>query len=202
MRTKLFAQVVANCHKQPQHLFEKVYITVEEMESELRDTLSKLLSKNPSIAVILTVSPVRHWKDGAGKWICDFLFVITTASATFEITRFIRLLPSLYSFVTSSFMCVHLLTVENSLSKSSLIVLSHRLVQAFPKRWVGHDLPTALRAKHSYFNYCRVFYFPSYELLVDDVRDYRFYAQDVLHPLPTVPSPSPHHCHTPPHTPQ
>ena len=28
----------------------------------------------------------------------------------------------------------------------------------------------------------RVFYFPSYELLIDDLRDYRFYAQDLCHP--------------------
>lgn len=28
----------------------------------------------------------------------------------------------------------------------------------------------------------RVFYFPSYELLMDDLRDYRFYAEDMAHP--------------------
>jgi len=27
-----------------------------------------------------------------------------------------------------------------------------------------------------------VFYFPSYELLVDDLRDYRFYKEDLIHP--------------------
>lgn len=27
-----------------------------------------------------------------------------------------------------------------------------------------------------------IFYFPSYELLIDDLRDYRFYAQDLCHP--------------------
>lgn len=28
----------------------------------------------------------------------------------------------------------------------------------------------------------RIFYFPSYELLIDDLRDYRFYAEDLCHP--------------------
>jgi hypothetical protein len=32
----------------------------------------------------------------------------------------------------------------------------------------------------------RVVYFPAYELLVDDLRDYRFYAEDMLHPSPLV----------------
>ena len=27
-----------------------------------------------------------------------------------------------------------------------------------------------------------VFYFPAYELLLDDLRDYRFYARDLVHP--------------------
>lgn len=29
-----------------------------------------------------------------------------------------------------------------------------------------------------------VFYFPSYEILMDDLRDYRFYADDLVHPSP------------------
>ena len=27
-------------------------------------------------------------------------------------------------------------------------------------------------------------YFPSYEIMMDDLRDYRFYAEDMLHPSP------------------
>ena len=40
-------------------------------------------------------------------------------------------------------------------------------------------------------------YFPSYEIMMDDLRDYRFYTADMLHPSPTVPSspflPAPFH---------
>jgi hypothetical protein len=28
----------------------------------------------------------------------------------------------------------------------------------------------------------KVFYFPSYEIMMDELRDYRFYADDMLHP--------------------
>lgn len=30
--------------------------------------------------------------------------------------------------------------------------------------------------------YSQVYYFPSYELVIDDLRDYRFYAEDLVHP--------------------
>jgi hypothetical protein len=48
----------------------------------------------------------------------------------------------------------------NSVSKSVLRLACHELSQ----------------------NLAQVHYFPAYELLLDDLRDYRFYAQDMLHP--------------------
>ena len=40
-------------------------------------------------------------------------------------------------------------------------------------------------------NVCRLYpkkarYFPAYELLLDDLRDYRFYAEDMIHPAPVA----------------
>lgn len=53
--------------------------------------------------------------------------------------------------------------VENQLSKASLIVAAHSLAERFPER---------------------VFYFPSYEIVTSELRDYRFYAEDMCHPSP------------------
>ena len=50
--------------------------------------------------------------------------------------------------------------VENNRSKSALIQAIHQLVDT-------HD---------------KLFYFPAYELVIDDLRDYRFYAEDMVHP--------------------
>ena len=50
--------------------------------------------------------------------------------------------------------------VENQLSKSTLTVAVHELVKRFSS----------------------VHYFPAYELVMDDLRDYRFYKADMLHP--------------------
>ncbi|WP_276498224.1 GSCFA domain-containing protein [Pontibacter litorisediminis] len=54
-------------------------------------------------------------------------------------------------------------TIElNSVSKASLRVLCHQLQQEHPE----------------------VLYFPAYEIMMDDLRDYRFYKEDMLHPTP------------------
>lgn len=50
---------------------------------------------------------------------------------------------------------------KNQLSKSTLLLAIDVLKELFPSS---------------------VFYFPSYEIVVDELRDYRFYADDMLHP--------------------
>ncbi|MCS6933929.1 MAG: GSCFA domain-containing protein [Chitinophagales bacterium] len=49
---------------------------------------------------------------------------------------------------------------ENSVSKAHLFTALHELLQSIDN----------------------LFYFPAYELVIDDLRDYRFYAEDMLHP--------------------
>lgn len=49
---------------------------------------------------------------------------------------------------------------DNQLSKASLRLLAHQLCERLPESY----------------------YFPAYELMVDDLRDYRFYAADMIHP--------------------
>ncbi len=39
-----------------------------------------------------------------------------------------------------------------------------------------------IQAVHTLVNEKTVFYFPAYELVIDDLRDYRFFAEDLVHP--------------------
>ena len=39
-----------------------------------------------------------------------------------------------------------------------------------------------IQAVHGLTDNDSIFYFPSYELVIDDLRDYRFYAEDMVHP--------------------
>lgn len=44
----------------------------------------------------------------------------------------------------------------------------------------------AVDALRNLYGHERIFYFPAYELLMDEMRDYRFYAEDMLHPSQTA----------------
>ena len=54
--------------------------------------------------------------------------------------------------------------IENSQSKSHLITAIHQVID---------------KRKYNY-------YFPSYEIMMDELRDYRFYAEDMIHPNKTA----------------
>ena len=108
-------RVVSNCHKIPADRFRRSRLDVQGITEVYKPLFEKLLRVNPHMKIILTVSPVRHWKDGAR---------------------------------------------ENQLSKSVLLLATRELEKIFPEN---------------------VFYFPSYEIVMDELRDYRFYAGDMLH---------------------
>lgn len=108
--------IVGNCHKRPERCFRRRRLTVEEVTDDWSDLVRRLRAANPRLRVLLTVSPIRHLRDG-----------------------------------------LH----ANQLSKATLLLAADRLVEAMP------DV---------------VGYFPAYELLNDELRDYRFYAADMVHP--------------------
>lgn len=54
---------------------------------------------------------------------------------------------------------------QNQLSKAVLLMAIDRLQQEFPEQ---------------------VTYFPAYEIVLDELRDYRFYADDLVHPSPAA----------------
>lgn len=110
-RNKITGDVVANCHKLPANQFEREFLTVEQSKT----LLSELVKQHPDKQFILTVSPLRHLKDG-----------------------------------------LH----ENQLSKAALLMAINEVCGRFDN----------------------VHYFPAYEILLDELRDYRFYKEDMVHP--------------------
>ncbi|QQS49877.1 MAG: GSCFA domain-containing protein [Bacteroidota bacterium] len=114
-RLKSTGQVVANCHKIPDSEFTREFLSPEQIAELMSHEIGRLNLSKPGIRFIFTVSPIRHWKDGA---------------------------------------------IENQRSKASL-VLAIRLLER------AHE---------------NCYYFPTYEIFMDELRDYRFYASDMLHP--------------------
>ncbi len=109
------SQVVANNHKMPAAHFVTRRLSVAEIVDSTVEILEKIKAQNPDLQVIVTVSPVRHLREGA---------------------------------------------VANQRSKATLVLACD-------------DICCQLPYAH---------YFPAYELLLDDLRDYRFYAADMIHP--------------------
>ena len=57
-------EIVANCHKLPRSEFSRKRLNVDEIVAEYTNLISCISSIKP-MKIILTVSPIRHWKDGA-----------------------------------------------------------------------------------------------------------------------------------------
>jgi hypothetical protein len=108
--------IVANCHKFPASQFHRRMVSVGEITDVWVSLLNKLAGYNPNLAVVFTVSPIRHLSDGAHG---------------------------------------------NQLSKSTL----HLSIAS-----ISDKTNNAIE------------YFPAYEIVMDDLRDYRFYASDFAHP--------------------
>ena len=114
-RLKETGKVVSNCHKMPGTHFDFELMKPDEIVNELEKTFTELWKINPSIKIVLTVSPVRYFAFGH---------------------------------------------YENSVSKAHLFTAIHSLREKYPQ----------------------LYYFPAYEIVMDDLRDYRFFAEDMLHP--------------------
>ena len=66
---------------------------------------------------------------------------------------------------------------ESQLSKATLLLAIEQLVATTPAGSLTDGQSVALRIPAGF-----VTYFPAYELILDELRDYRFYAADMLHP--------------------
>jgi len=58
-------EIAGNCHKLPARLFHRFRLSVEEITEEWEKLISMLTAMHPDIKLLFTVSPVRHWKEGA-----------------------------------------------------------------------------------------------------------------------------------------
>lgn len=107
--------IVSNCHKIEAKKFNKRFLSIDEIDISFQHLYQQLMSFNPELKIVFTISPVRHWRDGL---------------------------------------------IENNRSKARLICCIDE--------WCNR--------------YDNVSYFPAYELVIDDLRDYRFYTNDWCHP--------------------
>lgn len=108
--------IVSNCHKLSEKNFSRKMYSPDIFVGAYKTLMQRLISINPDIRVIFTISPIRHLRD------------------------------SLHG---------------NMLSKSVLALFVNEIQNLFARN---------------------VTYFPAYEIMTDELRDYRFYADDMVHP--------------------
>ncbi len=106
-------RIVSNCLKRPGGEFRRERLSVQEVT----EALTRIMEMCPEKDFIFTVSPIRHFKDGAHG---------------------------------------------NQISKAGLILGIEEAINANTGR--------------------KADYFPAYEIMMDELRDYRFYAEDMCHP--------------------
>ena len=109
-RHKTRNMIAANCHKLPADQFDRLFLTPRESA----DLLAPWIAATPEKQWVVTLSPIRHWKEGAHG---------------------------------------------NQLSKAALLLAIEQLCSQFSN----------------------LYYFPAYEIVMDELRDYRFYASDMIH---------------------
>ena len=114
-RLKETGEIVDNCRKRPQYLFQEECLTIDQCCDALSEAVDILCGLNDKVKVVVTVSPIRYAK---------------------------------YGF--------H----ESQISKATLLLAADRLCRE-------RDNCT---------------YFPAYEIVNDELRDYRFYKEDMIHP--------------------
>ena len=111
-------EVVDNCQKRPQRLFEECVMTVDECAQWLQRSVDALTARDAETHIVFTVSPIRYRKYG-----------------------------------------YH----ESQLSKATLLLAVDKVLEQNKQKGT-------------------LSYFPAYEIVNDELRDYRFYAEDMIHP--------------------
>lgn len=77
-----------------------------------------------------------------------------------------------------------MITIINQVSPSAKILFTISPVRHLREGFIENNRSKAalIQAVHKLVNETATFYFPAYELVIDDLRDYRFYAEDMAHP--------------------
>lgn len=114
-------KIVSNCLKRPAGEFTRERLQIEDIKKAIQH-ITDLCNRTDSCnkkEFIFTVSPIRHFKDGAHG---------------------------------------------NQISKAALLVAIDEIINTNESNDLIAD------------------YFPAYEIMMDQLRDYRFYAEDMCHP--------------------
>ena len=145
---------------------------LENLNAQLNETLHQVKSASHIIITLGTAWVYRHiatdkivancHKISQKQFLKELLSVEDVVASLESIIALVRSVNSKVNFIFTISPVRHLKDgfVENNRSKAHLLSAIHQVVE--PRK--------------------QLFYFPSYEIMMDELRDYRFYNQDMIHP--------------------
>ena len=166
---KSIGAAVSNCHQQNPNLFIRKMISVDHVVAALKSIVQDLQKIKRDMRIVFTVSPLRHLSDGAhGNTLSKATLQLAIDKVIQEIAPPGSHAPLGVGVARNDIGAECGGNVHSSIAEANQ--------SCTPRNDVGTKLEPAQQNRKT-----SVEYFPSYEIVMDELRDYRFYDNDMIH---------------------
>lgn len=158
--------IVANCHKVPAKEFSRYRLSIDETLAALKE-----ITAFPGKQYIFTVSPIRHLADGEhGNQLSKATLLLATdaliSQAAAQASQAAQAAPAA-------------LHTSQAAQPAPVALQTSQAAQATPVAQPSQPAqPSQVAGRETTAKY----YFPAYEIVMDELRDFRHYAEDTVHP--------------------
>ena len=157
--------IVANCHKVPAKEFSRYRLSIDETLAALKE-----ITAFPGKQYIFTVSPIRHLADGEhGNQLSKATLLLATdaliSQAAAQASQALQAAPAAPA-------------APSSQAAQPAPVAS----QTSPAAQPSQPAQSSQAAQAAGRETTAIYYFPAYEIVMDELRDFRHYAEDTVHP--------------------
>ena len=154
--------IVANCHKVPAKEFSRYRLSIDETLAALKE-----ITAFPGKQYIFTVSPIRHLADGEhGNQLSKATLLLATDAL---ISQAAAQASEAAPAAPSSQVAQPAPVASQASQAAQPAPVAQPSQPAQPSQAAGKDATS-------------IYYFPAYEIVMDELRDFRHYAEDTVHP--------------------
>ena len=181
--------IVANCHKVPAKEFSRYRLSIDKTLAALKE-----ITAFPGKQYIFTVSPIRHLADGEHG---NQLSKATLLLATDALISQAAAKPAPVAQPSQPAPAALQVPQAAQPSQAAQAAPAAPASQATPATQAAQAAPAALHTSPAELQpspvasqtspaagkeATSIYYFPAYEIVMDELRDFRHYAEDTVHP--------------------
>ena len=168
--------IVANCHKVPAKEFSRYRLSIDETLDALKE-----ITAFPGKQYIFTVSPIRHLADGEhGNQLSKATLLLATdaliSQAAAQASQAAPAAQAAPSSQAAPAAPSSQATPASQAAPASPVASQTPPAELQPSPVAAQTPPAAGKEATS------IYYFPAYEIVMDELRDFRHYAEDTVHP--------------------